>query len=83
MTWDQISALHNRVTGAQGRYDRAAKKVAQQEKALKESSDDESLKVKLESSRKSLGRAEEELKLMNDLSARVAVYKKPKGENHG
>jgi hypothetical protein len=57
--------------------------VAQQEKALKELSDDKSLKVKLASARKSLGRAEEELKLMNDLSERVADYKKAKGGNHG
>ena len=78
VTWDQVSALHIRVTGTQGRYDRAAKKVERFEKALQQKPSDEVVLKNLESANKSLKRALEELTLMDDLSAKVAAYKNPK-----
>ena len=78
VTWEQISALHTRVTGAQGRYDRAAKKVDRFEKSLQQKPSDEAVLKNLESAKVSLERATEELTLMDDLSAKVAAYENPK-----
>lgn len=84
VSWDQISALNARVTGGQGRYERSQKKVERLQKTFEEAPDDKSIQAKLKSAKEKLVKADEELKLMDDLSAKVAAYKKSQqGGNHG
>jgi len=84
VNWDQIAALYNRVTAAKGRYDRAKRKVEKCKQVLADHPDDKVIQDKLSKAEEKQSKAGDELKMMNNLSEKVAAFKKSQqGGNHG